>query len=226
MTNNRTVTHQELAAETAAQLHSVDERLGSRLEAVFAASVQTNPELAYLLIEVFEDDEFAERNLDPNPMMGITGTGLCVVLPRDTRHYEKFVSGFAAQRLGRAQDHVRRVQGSYGLVDAMNLTAAHELGHADAIQALVARVGVDAAVDQLNANYRKEMWSLPLCMESTSADDAWQHNRGGYRTTLERAGIDEAQFDGLLMQNSQAYGELPSEAAADNFAYAIAVIVY
>lgn len=218
---------EEAMQETLAELVIFDARAGTRLVDVFNLSVANNPDLASVYVFPFEDDELEERGLDYVPSLISTTDGdMAVTLSTELSHLGILMDVVLGGRLTEHREHVKHSQGYVGLPDMANIAVAHELGHADMDKREIDQYGLDEANRRRSAAYLEGMRSLPLWTETTQAVDYWEQNTGGYRTYLERCGVDEAAFEQRLRQNLAAYNELPMEVAADQFALGIVKQMY
>ncbi|MCW1908844.1 MAG: hypothetical protein KIH63_005915 [Candidatus Saccharibacteria bacterium] len=217
----------EVMQETLTELRAFDAEAGTRIGEVFELSVAQNQDLGGVYIMPFDDDELAERGLDFVPSLLSTTDGeFLVTLPTELEHLTPLMTGALSGRMAVHRQIVAQSRGFFELCDAANLFVAHELGHADHDIREIANFGLEEANRRHHQAYIEGMRSLPLGTETTQAMVYWEQNTGGYQTYLRRTGIDDVAFEGRLRQNVAAYGEIPMEAYADEFALGIVRQMY
>jgi len=204
------------------RLRQVDEYTGANCTEVYDIARKLSGRIDHAIIVPMYAAELTKHNLSTvgETLVDQDGDDI-VTFGVDLEEYEVFINGVLSGRFQQHKRYIKEFTGNLVLTDILEVVLAHEIGHVVQIQQLREEFGDAAAFDNYCDEGKRDIWALPLAVPSTVAIEWWDANKGGYRSAMETAGYSSESFFEKIQENSIAYGNIPHELNADNFAFSI-----
>jgi hypothetical protein len=206
-------------------LYVIDTELGTRTAHILKVATRLVPILHSVLVYPMtaQDQDALKINYVPALHHDPAGN-MTVSFGTNPTDYESFVSGPLATRFMPHREVIRQAGQEVKAPQIIDISLAHELGHAWLLAKRQNDIGVYAAYEELIQQTETGNASLPLGLPTTDIVKQWESDT--YRACWFSAGGTEADFFDQAQANLRAYEALPNERTADNFAMRIIKEVY